>query len=188
MRSELSTDLLTHQKHEDTPIFHRIKFDDTSIYLTKTTSYELMTSKNNLGHYRIFSWTDQRSKAFLGFELGQRSPALGAAKLIGMYKPDGSNLRDVKYSSEKGKMFYRNAQRALNGEEDALGEDSNKIDAENFMKMAEIIPTGVQGKAIYGEGNYIIDGPAGTENLQPFYKKSSCFICMKILIQRKSVS
>lgn len=28
--------------------------------------------------------------------------------------------------------------------------------------MSEIIPTGAQGKAIYGEGNYIIDGPAGT--------------------------
>jgi len=30
------------------------------------------------------------------------------------------------------------------------------------MKMNEIIPTGAQGKAIYGEGNYIIDGSAGT--------------------------
>jgi hypothetical protein len=30
------------------------------------------------------------------------------------------------------------------------------------MRMGEIIPTGMQGKAIYGEGNYIIDGAAGT--------------------------
>jgi len=30
------------------------------------------------------------------------------------------------------------------------------------MRMREIIPTGMQGKAIYGEGNYIIDGAAGT--------------------------
>ena len=30
------------------------------------------------------------------------------------------------------------------------------------MRMGEIVPTGMQGKAIYGEGNYIIDGAAGT--------------------------
>ncbi|MBW3166476.1 AAA domain-containing protein [Ferrimonas balearica] len=212
MRQELANDYQQHEKlHERMPLFHRIGFEQTSIYLTKATFYNSLpvTGKGLKGHYRVFSWTDIRAKAFLGFELGQQSPALGTARLIGSFKPDHTDLTQVRYQTFQGKAYFPSAESELTGSSRAntdkkpsryerekpsrkldvergsvkraktsndnlsvatsLSEGASdcaiepqKIDAGNFMKMKEIIPTGVQGKAIYGEGNYIIDGPAGT--------------------------
>jgi superfamily I DNA/RNA helicase len=165
MKTELKIDLDTYLTRKSTPLFHKIKFDETSIYLTK--SYYLEnglpnTGRNDFGNYRVFSWADFRAKAFLGFELGQDSPALGRANTIGSFTPNEDDIRDVKYISDHGKSYFKSANAELNGESISGTDETIKIDAENFMKMAEIIPTGAQGKAIYGEGNYIIDGPAGT--------------------------
>jgi DNA helicase IV len=164
MREHLKADYETHQIEQSRPAFHKIGFDDTSVYLTKSYFYEAgipATGKNSKGNYRLFSWADMRAKAFLGFELGQESPALGMANVIGSFTPVEGDICNVKYATSDGKAFYKSARFALTGE----GEDPKrplKIDAEHFMEMKEIIPTGAQGKAIYGEGNYIIDGAAGT--------------------------
>ncbi|MCK8102005.1 UvrD-helicase domain-containing protein [Pseudoalteromonas sp. 2CM36K] len=164
MKQELAVDFETFSQKSDTPVFHKIKFDETSIYLTKSFFYESgipNTGKNHFGNYRLFSWADARAKAFLGFELGQESPALGIASVIGSFTPLEDDLRDVKYVSGEGKAYFKSALAELEGK-NIEEESSVKVDAENFMKMKEIIPTGAQGKAIYGDGDYIIDGPAGT--------------------------
>jgi len=162
-KSELKMDFETFRKHTDTPIFHRLKFDRTSIYLTKSTFCDLLTSKNDHGYYRIFSWDDWRAKPLLGFELGDQSPALGFVNLIGHYTPTQHDLTEVQYVSEEGRAYYDAARSELEGikrPERAIL--NKKIDSSTFMRMGEIIPVGSQGKAIYGEGNFIIDGAAGT--------------------------
>lgn len=159
--NDLEHDLETSQKHQDTPIFHRIKFASTSIYLTKTHFHHLLTARNKFGHYRIFSWDDFRARAFLGFDVGTVSPALGAAQLLGRFTPDGDNLLDVQYQSRTGKHYFADAKSALAGLPASRGALA-KIDPGSFLRMKEVIPTGAQGRAIYGEGNLIIDGPAGT--------------------------
>jgi len=162
-KPELKMDFETFRKHTDTPIFHRLKFDKTSIYLTKSTFYDLLTSKNDHGYYRIFSWDDWRAKPLLGFELGDASPALGLVNLIGHYTPTQNDLTEVQYVSESGKAYYETAKGELEGlKESERPRKRRKIDSRTFMRMGEIIPTGKQGKAIYGSGNYIIDGAAGT--------------------------
>lgn len=164
MRDELKADLETQNIEYDRPAFHRIGFEDASIYLTKTCFNDARGwdhGRNLKGNYYLFNWTDWRAKGILGFELGDESPALGRAILIGDYTPANDDIRDVKYSTNNGKAYFKSALAELEGK--VLDDDSSiKIDAENFMKMKEIIPTGAQGKAIYGEGDYIIDGPAGT--------------------------
>lgn len=165
LREELKHDYDTNTSRKliNIPIYHRIKFDKASIYLTESNTSNILTGRTQQGDFRVFSWVDHRAKAFLGFELGDQSPVLGRANLIGTFKPEGSDLKDVKYHSFSGKAYYESAFDELNNNiKDANNKLGKLIDASNFMKMNEIIPTGVQGKAIYGEGNYIIDGAAGT--------------------------
>ena len=108
-------DLATYQKHPQTPIFHRIKFDSTSVYLTKTIFYNnLVYSENEYGCYRVFSWADPRAEVFLGFELEDRSPKLGLAKLIGRFKPVLNDLTDVQYETVYGKAYFKSAKEELN--------------------------------------------------------------------------
>ncbi|MEE2003387.1 AAA family ATPase [Alkalimonas sp. MEB108] len=164
MRKELKADLETNNSERTRPAFHRIGFNKSSIYLTKAAFYDARGwdhGRNSNGSYYLFSWSDWRAKGLLGFELGDESPALGKAILIGDYTPENDDIRDVKYSTNDGKAYFKSALAELSGNK--LEDDTPiKIDVENFMKMKEIIPTGAQGKAIYGEGDYIIDGPAGT--------------------------
>ena len=164
MRKELKSDLQTNRSERSRPPFHRIGFDNSSIYLTKTIFNDVRgwdSGINFIGTYYLFSWTDWRAKGLLGFELGDRSPKFGEAILIGNYTPVADDIRDVKYSTLNGKAYFKSALAELEQRE-FVDDAPVKIDAENFMKMKEIIPTGAQGKAIYGEGDYIIDGPAGT--------------------------
>tara|TARA_R110002072_G_scaffold214838_2_gene371968 strand:- start:89 stop:1078 length:990 start_codon:yes stop_codon:yes gene_type:complete len=162
-KPELKMDFETFRKHTDTPIIHRLKFEKTSIYLTKSTFHDLLTSKNDHGHYRILSWDDWRAKPLLGYELGDASPALGLVNLIGHYTPTQNDLTEVQYVSGSGKAYYDTAKGELEGSrETERTTKKSKIDSRTFMRMGEIIPTGMQGKAIYGSGNYIIDGAAGT--------------------------
>jgi hypothetical protein len=162
-KTDLKMDFKTHNKHQETPVFHRLKFDETSIYLTKSTFSDLLTSKNEHGYYRIFSWDDWRAKRLLGFELGDESPALGLVNLVGHYNPTSDDLTEVQYQSDIGNAYFDSAKGEIEGTNQTVYlKRVKKIDSRTFMRMGEIIPTGAQGKAIYGEGNYIIDGAAGT--------------------------
>lgn len=162
LKQDLKMDLKAYQKHPQAPIFHRIKFDSTSVYLTKTIFYDLLYSENAHGCYRVFSWADPRAEALLGFELGDRSPKLGIAQLIGRFKPALDDLTDVQYETENGKAYFKSAKEELNEVDEKVSNPVKKIDSQSFLKFGEVIPTGSQGKAIYGKGNYIIDGAAGT--------------------------
>lgn len=161
-KTELKGDFETFQKHPDTPIFHRLKFDSTSIYLTQSAFHTLLVAKNQNEHYRIFSWDDWRAKPLLGCELGHASPNLGFVCLIGRYTPTTDDLTDVQYESEEGKAYFESAKEAFDQASPRKDKKKRLIDPRDIMRMEEIIPTGVQGRAIYGEGNYIIDGPAGS--------------------------
>lgn len=164
MREELKSDLETNNLERNRPAFHRIGFNKSSIYLTKTVFYDARGwdhGENSNGPYYLFTWTDWRAKGLLGFELGDESPALGKVILIGDYTPKNDDICDVKYSTNDGKAYFKSAKAELAGNK-LEDETSIKIDADNLMKMREVIPTGAQGKAIYGQGDYIIDGPAGT--------------------------
>lgn len=189
MLEELKTDFSTYKENIETPIFHRIKFDKigrsncVNVYLTKITFYDMLVS----GNYRIFSWHDYRAKAFLGFELDDESPKLGRATLIGMFKPSNNDLEDVQYVTGEGKSYFPSAYEAINNIDKEKKEiqkivEIKKINIESFIKLGEIIPTGAQGKAIYGEGNYIIDGPAGTGKSTTVLQK------IKIIKNQMSVS
>ncbi|QQS55537.1 MAG: AAA family ATPase [Candidatus Competibacteraceae bacterium] len=189
MLEELKIDFSVYKNNIETPIFHRIKFNkegfsnSANVYLTKASFYDVRTSRN----YRIFPWHDYRARDFLGFELDQESPALGTATLIGMFKPSQNDLEDVQYITNQGKSYFSSAYKAIESEFSKKEEEpeevleTKKINIESFMKMGEIIPTGAQGKAIYGEGNYIIDGPAGTG-------KSTTVLQKIKIIQNQNVS
>ncbi len=182
-KSDLRMDFETHKKHPETPIFHRLKFDETSIYLTKSTFHDLLSSKNEHGHYRIFSWDDWRAKPLLGFELGDKSPALGSVNLVGHYSPIPDDLTEVQYQTNMGKAYFDSALGELDGaKKTGTLRKVKKIDSRNFMRMGEIIPTGAQGKAIYGDGNYIIDGAAGTGKSTTVLQK------IKLLQKQKNIS
>ena len=179
---DLEMDFETYKKHPETPIFHRIRFDRTSIYLTKSTFRDLSLSKNQHGNYRVLSWDDWRAKAFLGFELGDVSPALGFTDLIGHFSPTEDDLTDIQYDTLFGKQYFKSAKRILTKQfhdKDAAG--STTINSYEFMRMNEIIPTGAQGKAIYGEGNYIIDGPAGSGKSTTVIQK------IKLLVKNEKI-
>ena len=103
---ELRADLSTYLENIERPIIHRLKFDQTSIYLTQAEFYDVNVSTNEMGHYRIFSWTDWRAKGLLGYELGEESPNLGVANLIGRYLPHEEDLTDVQYASSNGKAYF----------------------------------------------------------------------------------
>lgn len=189
MLKDLKIDLETHCKNLETPFLHRIKFDSTSIYLTKTVFYNLLTAKNDHGYYRFFSWDDPRAKDFLRIELNDYSPdiggciRLGRANLIGRYRPEGSDLQDVQYETNIGKTYFKSAFDEIEGQVSNIENiKKEKIDSTSFMKMNEIIPTGAQGKAIYGQGNYIIDGPAGTGKSTTVLQK------IKILQKQKNLN
>ncbi|MDQ1340934.1 MAG: ATP-dependent helicase UvrD/PcrA [Campylobacterota bacterium] len=82
LKNELQTDYSTYTTNDNYPFFHRIKFDSTNIYLTKTSFsnrirdnglaiYEdPLLGANYQGFYRYFPWSDIRAKEFLQFELG----------------------------------------------------------------------------------------------------------------------
>lgn len=156
----LDIDLTTYKKHIATPVCHKIAFDKSTIYLTKSTFYKLESGKNGHGDYRIFSWVDIRAKAFLGFELGDVSPKLGTAQTIGVFTPSEQDLINVQYSSGEGKAFYPSATFEMINRNDFT--KINKRKSDNIFKLDEVIPNGAQGKAILANGNYIISGPAGT--------------------------
>jgi superfamily I DNA/RNA helicase len=162
-KKDLKMDFETYLKHSDTPIFHRLKFEKVSFYLTKSRFHDVLVSWNDHGGYRIFSWDDWRSQPLLGIELGDVNPRHGLVNLIGHYTPTEDDLTDVQYDTDHGKAFFESAKEELEEKKQKLEtKKDRKIDSRTFMRMGEIIPTGAQGKAIYGEGNYIIDGAAGT--------------------------
>jgi hypothetical protein len=162
--TDINDDFRTFQNNPDKPIFHRLKFGGISFYLTKSCFHnDVATGENSHGYYRIFSWDDWRSQALLGLELGEENPKHGPVDLVGRFTPSEEDLKNVQYYSLSGRTFYRSARAFLEGGgHRQQPELIRRGDEWSEFRMEEIIPTGVQGKAIYGEGNYIIDGPAGT--------------------------
>lgn len=187
-KKDLKMDFESYMKHIDTPIFHRLKFEKVSFYLTKSKFHDVLVSSNEHGGYRIFSWDDWRAQPLLGIELGDENPRHGLVDLVGRYTPIENDLIDVQYETDEGKAFFESAKAELEGKKqklqmsNGLNSGGKKIDSRTFMRMEEIIPTGAQGKAIYGEGNYIIDGAAGTGKSTTVLQK------IKILQKHSSVS
>ena len=164
MKDHLKADLETNKIESARPAFHKIGFNGASFYLTKSHFSDVRGwdhGKNSIGKYYLFPWWDFRAKGILGFELGDSSPYLGEVIAIGSYTPSMDDLLDVKYTTKSGKAYFKSALAEL-GYRKVTKEKTTKIDAKNFMRMKEIVPTGAQGKAIYGDGDYIIDGAAGT--------------------------
>jgi len=182
-KKDLKMDFESYMKHIDTPIFHRLKFEKVSFYLTKSKFHDVLVSSNEHGGYRIFSWDDWRAQPLLGIELGDENPRHGLVDLIGRYSPIENDLIDVQYETDEGKAFFESAKEELEDKKQKMHtRKDKKIDSRTFMRMGEIIPTGAQGKAIYGEGNYIIDGAAGTGKSTTVLQK------IKILQKHSSVS
>ncbi|GFO73430.1 DNA helicase II/ATP-dependent DNA helicase PcrA [Bathymodiolus japonicus methanotrophic gill symbiont] len=184
-KKDLKMDFESYMKHIDTPIFHRLKFEEVSFYLTKSKFHDVLVSSNEHGGYRIFSWDDWRAQPLLGIELGDENPRHGVVDLIGRYTPIENDLIDVQYETDEGKAFFESAKVELEEKKQkphTRKDLDKKIDSRAFMRMGEIIPTGAQGKAIYGEGNYIIDGAAGTGKSTTVLQK------IKILQKHGSVS
>lgn len=180
---KLSLDFEVFKKH-NTPICRKIEFQDNNIYITKQP-YErtktltlpsgekkiindLWTGKNEEGLYRIFAWYDYRAKYFLMYELKDYNEKLGYSNCIGEFEPTKTDLINIKYLLNDSKHFYYSAEEELSFQKNnkqIINKRKNikeKIKNENLMKMQEIVPSGKQGKAIYGEGNYILEGAAGT--------------------------
>ena len=180
---KLSLDFEVFKKH-NTPICRKIEFQDNNIYITKQP-YErtktltlpsgekkiindLWTGKNEEGSYRIFAWYDYRAKYFLMYELKDYNEKLGHSNCIGEFEPTNTDLTNIKYLLNDSKHFYYSAEEELSSQKNnkeiinKIKSIKEKIKNENLMKMQEIVPSGKQGKAIYGEGNYILEGAAGT--------------------------
>src|SRR6056297_2677095 len=162
-KKDIKDDLKTYCDNKQTPIFHRLKFADVSFYLTKSYFHNVVaTGSNGHGYYRIFSWDDWRSKELLGLELGEDNRVHGPVKLVGRFTPADDDLENCQYHSLDGRSFYQSAQTAVGGKKQKNKDSIARGDEWSEFRMGEIIPTGVQGKAIYGDGDYISDGPAGT--------------------------
>lgn len=181
--TDVNDDFRTFQSNPDKPIFHRLKFGGISFYLTKSCFHDdVATGRNSHGYYRIFSWDDWRSKALLGLELGEANPKHGPVELVGRFTPSEEDLKNVQYHSISGRAFYRSARAFVEGEEHRQQPELiRRGDEWSDFRMEEIIPTGIQGKAIYGEGDYIIDGPAGTG------KSTTAIQKLKLLTKNSSV-
>jgi len=191
--NELKTDFYTYKENMETPIFYRLKFSNTNIYLTKSTFESPNLGSNQDGYYRIFAWNDIRAREFLKFEFSDTSPNLGEVSLIGSFNPLNNDLQDIQYTLLSGKHYFKSASDTIAN----LGNTSNeiiknkntsikeihpKINIDNFSSLSEIIPTGAQGKAIYGKHNYIIDGPAGSGKSTTILQK------IKLLIEQDGIN
>lgn len=158
---ELERDLITYLNDLDKPFYHRVQTELGNFYFTKGYYYDLSTIKEKQVRFaRHLPWNHELSRHVLETEIGQ-SGKYGMVSLIGRYKPDEpeNDLKDVRYQTLSGRSYFASAFEALTDQKVSI---SSKIDIESFMKMKEVIPTPSQMKAISADGNYIIDGPAGT--------------------------
>ena len=159
IEKELEIDTFTYLEHLDKPFFRRIQTKDGNFYITKDHHPDLSTIKGRQTNFaRHLPWHHPLSRDVLSTELGEIG-RYGLVSLIGDYKPDETDLKDVSYFTSNGRSFFSSAIETLTNNKSST---IQKIDADNFMRMKEVIPTASQMKAIYATGNYIIDGPAGT--------------------------
>jgi len=161
--TELLLDMETYLEHIDKPFYRRVKSSHADFYITKTSHYPLSIHKNKDRTAIHLPWDHINARAVLSTELGSSittaSHDLGLVSLIGDFTPKGNDLTEAKYFTSTGRDYFASATGTLT---DSSTTTQTKIDVDDFMKMKEVIPTAGQMKAIYGEGNYIIDGPAGT--------------------------
>jgi len=162
---ELRLDMDTHLEHPDKPFYRRVKSTLADFYITKASHYSLSIYEHKGRTVRHLPWNHTFARGALSAELGELisvnddSNNLGRVSLIGDFKPEGNDLTDARYFTFTGRDHFPSALEALTGKSSS---PSKKIDIDNFMKMKEVIPTASQMKAIHSQGNYIIDGPAGT--------------------------
>ncbi|MCW7552867.1 hypothetical protein NX722_09465 [Endozoicomonas gorgoniicola] len=159
IEEELNVDLLTHLNYLDKPFFRRVQTEKGDYYITKVSHQDLSTIKGlHKGFARHLPWHHYLAYDILSVEVGDRG-YYGAVNLVGDYKPDRNDLTDVTYLTPRGRSYFSSASETLTNDSSEI---SRKIDAENFMRMKQVIPTPSQIRAIYADGDYIIDGPAGT--------------------------
>ena len=167
---ELLLDMDTHLEHPDKPFYRRIRSELADFYITKTSHYLLSIYEHENRTVRHLPWSHPYARGVLSAELGEPisinnesvdadSVNLGEVSLIGDFTPKDNDLTDARYFTLTGRDYFSSALETLTDKNPSL---TQKIDIDNFMKMKEVIPTASQMKAIHSQGNYIIDGPAGT--------------------------
>lgn len=158
LEKELQLDIFSYLAHSDKPFYRRVQAGIANFYFTKDYDHDVTIIKGQQpGFARHLHWGHEFSREILSTELGE-SGSYGAVTLIGEFTPKENDLTNVSYLSLAGRDYFSSATDALTDKNSTL----QKIDVENFMMMTEVIPTPSQMKAIYAEGNYVIDGPAGT--------------------------
>ena len=178
LEDQLRTDVLSHLQYPEMPFFRRVQVDNANFYITKNSTPELSTLNGLHSSFaRHLSWDHPYSREILSTELGE-SGSYGTVSLIGNYTPKENDLVDVSYFTASGRNYYSSAVNTLMHSQEPK---SKKVDIDNFMSMKEVIPTASQMKAIYADGNYIIDGPAGTGKSTTLLQK------LLILTTQKSV-
>ncbi|TWD38676.1 hypothetical protein FB440_10753 [Vibrio crassostreae] len=158
---ELALDIDTHLSYEDKPYFRRVETSKANFYVTRSSNYELSTFSLKNKFARHLPWNHPMARNVLSTEINQVSDH-GSVSLIGNYAPDRHNLKSVTYLTAQGRYYFEDAVQCLTTDEKTTSDSGKLIDVDNFMAMKEVIPTASQMKAIYANGNHIIDGPAGT--------------------------
>ena len=164
------------------PFLKRIAFEsDIDFYVTRlyVAQKPFPTGKTNGRMYRICQWNDSRIQAALSAEIGEYAPLFNgntsAVELVGNFEYQANLFSNVRYESVNSKVFFNDSQI-----QEVLGKEyqdvtqvktptlipnnakNEAIDIGEFAQLTEVIPTGKSGKALWAQGTYIIDGPAGT--------------------------
>ena len=163
LERELLLDVLTLLKYPEKTFSKRVKASKANFYFIKNSQ----NSQNSLslieGVHSEFSrhitWDHVNAREILSKELGEKSEVFGTVLLSGDYVPKENDLLDVCYSTSSGRDYFSSAIGSLTNSCDDI---DRRIDIDSFMSMKEVIPTSTQIKAIFADGNYVIDGAAGT--------------------------
>lgn len=168
LKEELQVDYKTYLDHLDTPALKKYSLENFNVYLTKSLLPDLVLSSNKNGSYRFFSWDDRRARSLIQAELGDSVSLPGHCdhldgsnelEIIGDFTPSGNDLTHIQYETKFNKGYFESAINSLSNSDELI---LTKISVDSFVNMKEVIPTGAQGRAIYADKSYIIDGAAGT--------------------------
>jgi len=186
LKVELQIDYKSYIDHIETPALNKYALEKFNIYLTKSLLPDIILSSNKNGSYRFLSWDDERAKSLIQANIGDnisfpghfKSEGSNELEIIGNFTPDGNDLTHIQYETKSKKGYFESAINTLSNNNEKI---LTKISIDGFVNMKEVIPTGDQGKAIYAENNYIIDGAAGTGKTTTVIQK------IRILTKRKDI-
>jgi len=167
LKNELQIDYCTYTNHMNTPALKKYNLEHFNVYLTKSKLSDLVVSSNRNGSYRFFSWDDTRAINLVKSDVGDNiffdghrsSHESNKLEVIGNFIPAGKDLTHIQYQTMTKKAYFASAISTLSNSEEKM---STKISIDSFVDMKEVIPTGAQGRAIYADNSYIVDGAAGT--------------------------